>query len=80
MNMAYAPVNFQQDPIDAALAQGLKDLWFPVCPSHFVKEQPVSLRRLGYKIVLWRDGQGQVQGRFVEGGGRCWVVLFMMWL
>ena len=61
MNMAYAPVNFQQDPIDAALAEGLKDLWFPVCPSHFVKEQPVSLRRLGYKIVLWRDGQGQVQ-------------------
>ena len=47
-------------PIDAALAVGLKDLWFPVCPSGFVKGNPMSLRRLGYKIVLWRDASGQV--------------------
>lgn len=60
MNMAYAPVQFQQDPIDAALEVGLKDLWYPVCPSSFVKDQPISLRRLGYKIVLWRDAQGVV--------------------
>ena len=46
-------------PIDAALAVGLKDLWFPVCPSGFVKSNPISLRRLGYKIVLWRDASGQ---------------------
>ncbi len=48
------------DPADAALLVGLKDLWFPVCPSGFVQQQPVSLRRLGYKIVLWRDAAGQV--------------------
>jgi len=53
-------VNFQQDPVDAALEVGLKDLWFPVCPSGFVKDGPVSLRRLGYKIALWRDHDGQV--------------------
>jgi phenylpropionate dioxygenase-like ring-hydroxylating dioxygenase large terminal subunit len=53
-------VNFQQDPIDAALEVGLKDLWYPVCPSGFVKESPVSLRRLGYKIALWRDQAGAV--------------------
>ncbi|TFY97549.1 aromatic ring-hydroxylating dioxygenase subunit alpha [Ramlibacter rhizophilus] len=52
---------FQQDPVDAALEVGLKDLWYPVCPSAFVQDKPISLRRLGYKIVLWRDAAtGQV--------------------
>ena len=50
----------QADPIDAALAVGLKDLWFPICPSGFVQSSPVSLRRLGYKIALWRDASGKV--------------------
>ena len=53
-------VNVQLDPVDAVLEIGLKDLWFPVCPSGFVKDSPVSLRRLGYKIALWRDTAGQV--------------------
>ena len=43
-------INVQLDPVDAALEVGLKDLWFPVCPSGFVKDNPVSLRRLGYKL------------------------------
>lgn len=53
-------INVQLDPVDAALEIGLKDLWFPVCPSGFVKDSPVSLRRLGYKIALWRDQAGNV--------------------
>ena len=53
-------INMQADPIDAALSVGLKDLWFPVCPSSFVQSSPVSLRRLGYKIALWRDAAGKV--------------------
>ncbi len=53
-------VNFQTDPVDAALEVGLKDLWYPVCPSSFVRESPISLRRLGYKLALWRDPAGQV--------------------
>jgi phenylpropionate dioxygenase-like ring-hydroxylating dioxygenase large terminal subunit len=53
-------VNVPLDPVDAVLEVGLKDLWFPVCPSGFVKDSPVSLRRLGYKIALWRDKAGQV--------------------
>ena len=48
------------DPIEQVLSVGLKDLWYPICPSGFVKDNPVSLRRLGYKIVLWRDASGQV--------------------
>jgi phenylpropionate dioxygenase-like ring-hydroxylating dioxygenase large terminal subunit len=52
--------SLQADPLDAALEVGLKDLWYPVCPSSFVRENPISLRRLGYKIALWRDQSGQV--------------------
>jgi phenylpropionate dioxygenase-like ring-hydroxylating dioxygenase large terminal subunit len=48
------------DPVDALLEVGLKDLWYPICPSDFVKEKPVSLRRLGRKIAVWRDAQGKL--------------------
>lgn len=58
--MQTSNVYFQQDPVDAALAVGLKDLWFPICPSSFLKKDPISLRRMGYKIALWRDQDGKV--------------------
>lgn len=58
--MKATPMHFQIDPIDAALEVGLKDLWFPVCPSSFLKENPISLRRFGYKIALWRAQDGKV--------------------
>jgi phenylpropionate dioxygenase-like ring-hydroxylating dioxygenase large terminal subunit len=48
------------DPIDAVLAVGLKNLWYPICPSNFIGERPVSLRRLGMKFVLWRDTNGEL--------------------
>lgn len=43
------------DPIDEYLKHGLKDLWFPICPASFIAQAPVSLRRLGRQLVLWRD-------------------------
>jgi phenylpropionate dioxygenase-like ring-hydroxylating dioxygenase large terminal subunit len=46
------------DPVDAVLAEGLKNLWYPICPSGFVAERPVSLRRLGRKFVIWREASG----------------------
>jgi phenylpropionate dioxygenase-like ring-hydroxylating dioxygenase large terminal subunit len=46
--------------IEHVLANGLKNLWYPICPSHFVADKPVSMRRLGLKLVLWRDAQGLV--------------------
>jgi phenylpropionate dioxygenase-like ring-hydroxylating dioxygenase large terminal subunit len=58
--MKTSVINIQTDPVDAALAVGLKDLWYPICPSGFVKENPVSLRRLGLKIAVWRDQAGVV--------------------
>lgn len=50
----------QQSDVDAYLSKGLKDLWYPVCPSHFVKENPVCLERFGESLVLWRDHDGTV--------------------
>ncbi len=52
-------LNFE-NPVDALLRDGLKDLWYPICPSHFVAERPISLWRLGKKIALWRDAGGTV--------------------
>ena len=46
------------NPVDALLSVGLKNLWYPLCPTGFVKERPVSLRRLGKKIAIWRDAAG----------------------
>ena len=58
--MHTSTIALHRDPVDAALAVGLKDLWFPICPSGFVGKSPISLRRLGYKIALWRDQHGKV--------------------
>lgn len=44
--------------IDAVLSLGLKNRWYAICPSNFVTVKPISLHRLGYKIVLWRDADG----------------------
>lgn len=48
------------DPVDDLLNKGLKNLWYAACPSELVKDQPVSLRRFGRKIALWRDSEGKV--------------------
>jgi phenylpropionate dioxygenase-like ring-hydroxylating dioxygenase large terminal subunit len=45
---------------EGLLERGLFDLWFPICPSDFVKEKPISLWRLGYKLAIWRDAQNKV--------------------
>lgn len=47
--------NIQIDPTEEVLADGLNDLWYAICPSSFVNDRAVSLRRVGYKIALWRD-------------------------
>ncbi len=40
---------------DDLLAAGVRNIWYGICPSHFIGEEPVSLRRCGYKLALWRD-------------------------
>ena len=57
------PIAPSKADIQAVLARGLKNLWYPICPSHFVAEQPVSLRRLGLKLAVWRDMRDSGQGK-----------------
>jgi phenylpropionate dioxygenase-like ring-hydroxylating dioxygenase large terminal subunit len=45
--------------VQAYLENGLKNLWFPICPSDWITEQPRALRRLGLKLAVWRDAQGK---------------------
>ena len=45
---------------DDVLAVGLKNLWYAVCPSGYVQTSPVSIRRFGKKIAIWRDGSGKL--------------------
>jgi len=47
-----------ESAINDVLTRGLKNRWYAICPSHFVTGKPTSLRRLGYRIVLWRDTDG----------------------
>src|SRR5258708_13915233 len=44
--------------VNKLLAKGVRNLWYSICPSYFLGEKPGSLRRLGLKIVLWRDETG----------------------
>jgi phenylpropionate dioxygenase-like ring-hydroxylating dioxygenase large terminal subunit len=47
-----------KDEVETLLRIGLRNRWHPICPSHFVKDKPVSLFRLGLKLVLWREPNG----------------------
>ena len=38
-----------------------RNRWFALCPSSVVADRPVSLYRLGLKLVLWRDASGTVR-------------------
>jgi phenylpropionate dioxygenase-like ring-hydroxylating dioxygenase large terminal subunit len=42
------------------LNTGIRNLWYPVAPSWQVQSAPIGITRLSERIVLWRDGQGQV--------------------
>ena len=50
----------QQDAVAKRLEQGLKDRWYALCPSSFVKEKPVSFNRLGTHLAVWRGTDGKV--------------------
>ena len=45
------------------LLLGLRNRWWPIMPARFVKagERPLGVKRLGDKLVVWRDQSGQVR-------------------
>lgn len=49
------------DAVEQRLAVGLRNMWWPICPSSFVTGTPISLHRLGHRLVLWRKLDGTVK-------------------
>jgi phenylpropionate dioxygenase-like ring-hydroxylating dioxygenase large terminal subunit len=49
------PIEFE-----AELKLGLQNMWYPVCQSVQVKQQPLGIHRLGRDLVLWRDSRGTI--------------------
>jgi phenylpropionate dioxygenase-like ring-hydroxylating dioxygenase large terminal subunit len=49
-----------QDRVEALLARGLRNVWYPVLPSYRVQDAPVGITRLGENIVVWRDRNGAI--------------------
>lgn len=47
--------------VEALLRMGLRNRWYPLCPASFVTDRPISLYRLGLKLVLWRDATGTIR-------------------
>jgi phenylpropionate dioxygenase-like ring-hydroxylating dioxygenase large terminal subunit len=47
--------DFSKQQINEYLLNGIKDRWYMVCPSNFLGNQAISLRRFGYKLAIWRD-------------------------
>ncbi len=48
---------------ETLLRIGLRNRWHPLCPSHFVKDRPIALHRLGLKLVLWREPGGALHAQ-----------------
>src|SRR5687767_9944761 len=44
--------------IEKLLSMGIRNRWFALCPSDVITDRPVSLFRLGLKLVLWREPHG----------------------
>jgi phenylpropionate dioxygenase-like ring-hydroxylating dioxygenase large terminal subunit len=53
-------VQLDADEIERVLERGLLDLWYGVLQSSAVGTTPVTVRRLGEDLVLWRDATGAV--------------------
>lgn len=47
-----------KEQLEHLLSTGLRNLWYPVLASSFLKESPLGVTRLGENIVLWRDEKG----------------------
>ena len=48
--------------VQASLATGLRNRWWPILPSRFVEAggKPLGLTRMGERIVLWRSTDGAI--------------------
>ena len=45
--------------VENLLDLGVRNRWYAIAPSWMVDDKPVGLTRLGERIVVWRDGDGE---------------------
>lgn len=48
------------DPVEIRLRDGIRDRWYAICPSDWVRAKPISLKRLGTQMAIWRDSSGKL--------------------
>lgn len=58
--MARVPRMRISEEAQKILSTGIRNRWYGICPSHFVKEGPLALKRWGEDLVAWRDTKGNV--------------------
>lgn len=52
----------RREKIEERVNQGLRDRWYPVCKSVQVRaDRPHAAKLMGQKLVLWRDGAGEIK-------------------
>src|SRR5215212_529652 len=49
----------QRVNVEAPLAQGLRNFWYPLAQAEQLGTRPLGVHALGEEIVLWRDAQGR---------------------
>ncbi|MDJ0785280.1 MAG: aromatic ring-hydroxylating dioxygenase subunit alpha [Myxococcota bacterium] len=37
----------------------LRNRWYPILPAHHLRRRPVGVKRLGQRLVVWRDAAGE---------------------
>lgn len=54
------PDELSSADIEGLLRLGLRNRWYPILSSRLVADKPVGIRRLGERIVVWRDHRGDI--------------------
>lgn len=49
-----------EEAVAKLVNSGLRNLWYPIVPSWHVRSDPIGITRLGERIAVWRDADGQV--------------------
>jgi phenylpropionate dioxygenase-like ring-hydroxylating dioxygenase large terminal subunit len=49
----------QRVNVEAPLAQGLRNFWYPLAQAEQLGTRPLGVRALGEELVLWRDARGR---------------------
>ena len=54
-------MSLHRDEVETLVDLGVRNRWYAVAASWMVRDRPVSLMRLGERIVVWRDENGEIR-------------------